>query len=392
MGISTAETAALQARLGRLEGYLRDDANNLGLLDECVDVAFRLGRFEDARARAEQGISLAPEDPRFQFRLANVAIAERRLDEAERILSTLRDAGTELPVVCYNLGYVRVLKGDYTGAVALLREILAQPGCPPEAETLLIHSLHGAGDVDEALKVAQQRLQTQPGDTKAMGVASLVCLDTGDLKQAGELAARALESEPDNMAALVTYGSVALARENPRDARTHFERALSVNPRDGRAWSGLALSDMFSLDLPRAYAGFKKAVANMPDHIGTWHALAWCQILMKDLEGAEASFRQALSLNRNFGESHGGLAVVAALQNRIDAAKESAEIALRLDPASLSARYAQAILSGEIKDGASFRRFAEQVLQGHAAPGGGDMRGVLARLQRTIGRTRRPGG
>jgi Flp pilus assembly protein TadD len=390
MTMSSSETANLQARLGRLEGYLREDRDNLGLLDECGELAFRLGKLQEARTRAERALSLAPGDPRFLFRLADVCIAERRLDEAERILSSLKDAGTELPVVCYNLAYVQVLKRNYPEAAALLRGILAQPGCPPEAETLLMRSLHGAGQIEEALEIAQRRLQGDPADGKAMGIASLLYLDKGDMEQAGSLAAQALETEPENMEALVTHGSVALAKERPRDARRDFERALALNPRDGRAWSGLALSDMFALDLPRAYAGFRKAVANMPDHVGTWHALAWCQILMKDLEGAAATFEHALSLDRNFAESHGGRAVVAALQHRNDAAKESAAIALRLDPACLSARYAQAILSGEIKDSASFRRFAEQVLQGQAAPGGGDMRAALARMQRTINRSRLP--
>ena len=391
MAMSNSETVDLQARLGRLEGYLREDADNLGLLDECAEVAFRLGKLADARTRAERALSLAPGDPRFLFRLANVCIAERRLDEAERILSTLRDSGIEVPVVCYNLAYVQVLKRNYPEAVALLGEIVARPGCPPEAETLLMHSLHGAGQIEEALRIAQERLQRHPADAKTMGIASLLYLDQGDLQRAGDLAAQVLESEPENIEALVTHGSVALAKEKPRNARAHFERALSLNPRDGRAWSGLGLADMFALDLPRALAGFKKAVANMPDHIGTWHALAWCQILMKDLEGAEASFEQALSMNRNFAESHGGRAVVAALQKKTAVAKESTEIALRLDPACLSARYAQAILSGEIRDAASFRHFAEQVLQGQPAPGGGDMRGTLARMQRAIERSRPPG-
>lgn len=390
MTMSSSETANLQARLGRLEGYLREDEDNLGLLDECVELAFRLGKLEEARTRAERALSLAPGDPRFLFRLANVCIAERRLDDAERILSNLKDAGTEPPVVCYNLAYVQVLRRNYSEAAALLGEILARPGCPPEAESLLMRSLHGAGRIEEALEIAQRRLQSHPADGKARGIASLLYLDKGDLEQAGSLAAQALETEPENMEALVAHGSVALAKEKPRDARLDFERALALNPRDGRAWSGLALSDMFGLDLPRAYAGFRKAVANMPEHIGTWHALAWCQILMKDLEGAAASFEHALSLNRNFAESHGGRAVVAALQHRSDAAKESVEIALRLDPACLPARYAQAILSGEVKDSASFRRFAEKVLQGQAAPGGGDMRAMLARMQRTINRSRQP--
>jgi Tfp pilus assembly protein PilF len=145
---------------------------------------------------------------------------------------------------------------------------------------------------------------------------------------------------------------------------------------------------MFALDLPRARTEFEKAVANMPEHIGTWHALAWCQILMKDLDGAAANFERALSLDRNFAESHGGRAVVAALQKRTDVAGESASVALRLDPHCLSALYAKAILSGEIKDAASFRQFAEGVLQGQPAPGGGNMRDVLARMQRRVGRAK----
>jgi Tfp pilus assembly protein PilF len=109
---------------------------------------------------------------------------------------------------------------------------------------------------------------------------------------------------------------------------------------------------------------------------------------MKDLDGAAANFERALSLDRNFAESHGGRAVVAALQKRTDVARESASVALRLDPNCLSALYAKAILSGEIKDAASFRQFAEGVLQGQPAPGGGNMRDVLARMQRRVGRAK----
>jgi len=389
MSMSISESAVLQARLGRIEGYLLQDADNLGLLDECVDLAFRLGKLQYARKRAERALALAPGDARFLFRLASVCIAERRLDDAERILSELRSAGTAAPVVCYNLAYTYVLKGRDAEAAALLREILTAPGCPPEAERLLLRSLHGAGQVEEALEIATRRLETHPGDARTMGIASLLYLDKGDIEQAGKLSAQALEAEPDDMAALVTRGSVALAMEKSDDARLDFERALTLNPQDGRSWSGLALSSMFTLDLERARTQFEKAVANMPEHIGTWHALAWCQILLKDLDGAAATFERALSLDRNFAESHGGRAVVAALQKRTDVARESASVALRLDPNCLSARYAKAILSGEIKDAASFRRFAKGVLQGQPAPGGGDMRGVLARMQRTAARSGR---
>jgi|SRR5882672_5788002 len=385
-----SEVADLQARLRRLDGYLREDGENLTLLEEYGDLALRLGRLQDARTRTERALSLAPGDPRFLFRLAHVGISERKLDEAERILSGLREAGIEVPVVTYDLAYVRVLKGEDAQAVELLEQIRGQPGCPPEAESLLIRALHGAGRVNEALEIAKNRLQGNPGDAKTMGAASLLYLDNGDLGQAGEWAQRTLAADPENMEALVTQGSVALAKEEGDAARLHFERALAVNPRAGRAWSGLGLASMFALDLPRAQVELKNAVANMPEHVGTWHALAWCQILTKDLDGAAASFEQALSMDRNFAESHGGRAVVAALQGKMEIAKESAEIALRLDPVCLSGRYARALVSGDIGDAAAFRRFAERVLQGLPAPGGGDLRGALARMQQRIDHAQRP--
>src|SRR5258706_32140 len=172
MSMSISESAVLQARLGRIEVYLQQDADNLGLLDECVDLAFRLGKLQYARKRAERALALAPGDARFRFRLASVCIAERRLDDAERILSELRSAGTETPVVCYNLAYTYVLKGRDAEAAALLREILTAPGCPPEAETLLIRSLHGAGQVEEALEIAQRRWASPASSTSTRAISS----------------------------------------------------------------------------------------------------------------------------------------------------------------------------------------------------------------------------
>ena len=66
--------------------------------------------------------------------------------------------------------------------------------------------------------------------------------------------------------------------------------------------------------------------------------MAWCNLMKKDLAAAQQNFEAAMALDRNFGETHGGLAVVLALQGRREEAKLSIERALRLDPQSLSAR------------------------------------------------------
>src|SRR6266704_150732 len=186
--MAVSGTADLQARLGRLEIYLRDDADNLNLLGESADLALQLGKFADARARAERALTLAPGDPGFRFRLASICIAERRLDEAEKILGALREGGVDLAIVSYNLAYTYVLQGRHGDAIG-------QSGCPSEAETLLMRALHGAGRVDEALEVARKRLEAAPEDSQAMGVASLLYLDKGDLSEAERLSAGALRKE-----------------------------------------------------------------------------------------------------------------------------------------------------------------------------------------------------
>jgi Tfp pilus assembly protein PilF len=63
-----------------------------------------------------------------------------------------------------------------------------------------------------------------------------------------------------------------------------------------------------------------------------------------DVAGAATAFEQALALDRNFGETHGGLAVIAALQGRHEEARESIKRALRLDRQAMSAQYAEMLL------------------------------------------------
>ena len=93
--------------------------------------------------------------------------------------------------------------------------------------------------------------------------------------------------------------------------------------------------------------------------------------------GIGECFARALELDRNFAESHGGLAVVAALSGDAQAARAHAQRALGLDAECVSARYAASLLAGEIRDEATFREVARRLLSGR-----GDLLAVLARRGR----------
>jgi hypothetical protein len=95
--------------------------------------------------------------------------------------------------------------------------------------------------------------------------------------------------------------------------------------------------------------------------------------LRGDLQQAEQTFAQVLAMDRNFGESHGGLAVVHALQGKKAQAAEGAERALRLDPESLAAVYARMVLSGDTHDPTRFKKLALRLLSARSGPFGGSL-------------------
>ena len=94
----------------------------------------------------------------------------------------------------------------------------------------------------------------------------------------------------------------------------------------------------------------------MPTHVGSWHVLAWAQLLSGELDAAEENFNRALDLDRNFAETHGGLASVAAIRGEKTKAEHLIDVALRLDQDCLSAKFAQSVLVGNAGDSAKARQ------------------------------------
>ena len=82
----------------------------------------------------------------------------------------------------------------------------------------------------------------------------------------------------------------------------------------------------------------------MPGHVGSWHLLAWAELVTGEIDEAQRLFAHSLELDRNFSESHGGLASVAALRGDHAVAKREIEIANRLDGSCVSAKFAESVL------------------------------------------------
>lgn len=361
-----ATSAATRAE--RLAAYLREDPHNPELLADACDAALAAGLHALAGRHMASAEALGLDPAAWTFRQARACIAQRRLEEAERLLTQLHGAQEKHPGIAHDLAYVRMLQGAPEDCQALLAPWLADGAAALEPEmlealqVLWLRAGHRSGRLDDDWQWAQHLLagaRLQPG---ACGVASLLALDLGQFDHARALADSALAQRPMQVEALVTRASIALADRETQRAADLLELALQCNPEDGRTWSALGLCSLQAQDWQAAQQRLERAVQAMPTHIGSWHALGWSRLLQQDTQGALAAFRQALDLDRNFAESHGAVGLALALSGHRAEAEGFLEAARRLDPFNVTGRYARALFAGEAGDPARLLALVDRLL------------------------------
>ena len=377
MNSSSVESPALQ----RLEQHLKLDPANPNLLADAIDLSLALGKPDIARKHADSALALRRDDPFVAYRHGNVLIAEGKLDEAAAVFEAL-SARMADPSVAHNLAFVYFRQGRHQQARSVLEPLVASSEVTPLVVTLYLRVLHHLREIKQAVEMAQRHAARCAADADFLAVASLLCFDGDQPQLAQRYSDAALASGRRLLEAVVVAGSLALARDDGPAAARLFGEALSIAPADGRSWSGLGMASLLQGDLDAAADQLERAVFHMPGHIGSWHALGWCRILRRELALARECFEKTLALDRNFGESHGGLAVVNALDGRVAEAQDEVKLALRLDPQGLSAKYAQMVMSGDAADPERFKRLALRILATRTGPLGTSLKESVARRAR----------
>lgn len=357
-------------RLDRLDGYLRQDPDNTALAVEAFELALNLGLHERAGAYLDAAQASAGDDPYLAYRRAAWWAAQGRWDEALALQQDLCRRHPEDADLAVAQASLLHYAGRHDEAEAAWSALQAAGRLPDYAWANRLRTLHFLGRLKEGLALAGMRadlLHTQP---EAAGVLSLMAVDAGDFAAARHWSELALTAAPPSLEALTARGVLALAAKDAPGALAALTPVVEGRPNEGRAWSSMGIAHLLLQDASAAQAAFLRATALMPGHIGSWHGLGWARLLGRDAGGAAMAFQRALELDRNFGESHGAVAIGQALAGQRDQAEHHIELALRLDPASLSARFAQAVLSGALHDRDEFQALALRALRGVEAPDG----------------------
>lgn len=371
------------ARLERLRGFLRSDPSNLNLALDAAALAREVGDLKVEEQLLSAIADHHPDNAEIGHALGINALQQRDYRRAAVCFEALLAIGHDHPALRYNLAFARMYAHEPQAAVdALVGFADADWAQLPQAHKLFAQAAYHVDEDGPARSIShlQRYLAVMADDIDAQGLLALVLFDDDRTDEAERQVQATLLRRPDEPSALLAQGGIALERQEHRLAAESFGTVLQGEPENGRAWSGLAFAHMLGLDMAAAKQAFLKAVQFMPDHIGTWHGLAWLQIMDNDLAGAQQSFDKAMALDRNFGETHGGLAVIAALQGRTEDAQRLAQVGRRLNPQGFSAPYAESLLLVRAGQGEKAGEIVNRLLDSSVVEGGLSTRELTAAL------------
>ena len=341
---------AQHARLQRLQGYLQADPSNVALLEDVSDLALQQGQWQLAKEVLARWLALMPGVAMARYRLAVAERAGGDAAAAQVLLAGLVAEGHQHRAVLLELARCEAQLGAWAAVLTTLESLDLAAAPLEEADVawlLRVRAHHHLGDVAAAIASAEAWQAARGGHLPTAGLAALATLrlDAEQVDAAEALLSMAGPDVVSQSAELSTAaGFVELSHGRAQAAEAFLSRAAGQQPAMGRAHLGLGLAAAYVGDLPRAVEALQAATAASPSHLGSWHALAWLQMLTQDHAGAQASLQAALAQDANFGETHGGLALLAAMRGDRHSAEQHLRTGTRLDPRGVNVMVARLML------------------------------------------------
>lgn len=321
------------SRSERFRTLLAQDPGNTGLILATATAFYDEGSY----SAAAELLATQTEVSRDVDQLRGlVAMSLSRFEEAAAIFAGLL-AGQDESTTRYNLAYALAMLDQPEEALTRLDDSVCSE--IDAAVALRMRVLYRLGRFDEMMAIGERHL-VGTEDPHVRGLLSMALFDQGDFAGAAIQAAKGLESAEG----ATTAGMLALEDGDDAQAQSLFEGALSRNPHSGRALLGRGLVLTLRCQFSEAATALESAARLLRGHSGAWVTAGWARLMEGELDIAETDFRAAMDLDRGFSEAAGGLGMVYLQKDMHAEARRHSDIALRLDPGSLTGAYIRGLL------------------------------------------------
>jgi putative PEP-CTERM system TPR-repeat lipoprotein len=291
----------------------------------------------DAEALLHAAHETTPQSVAVNQALASLYIETGRIDEAEAYFTTIvaiqKDAPSQLALASYYMSSNR----DHD-ALKTLDALAANPDHVVDAKIHLAMFYFARGRRTEAHRAIDDALAHQPENATALTVKARLLLSEKRTTDALAAVNEALRFDRQLATAHLTLGRIRLAQRQIDDARTAFNDVLRLDPQSIPARLELSDVHLKRNEIDSAIRLANEAVELNGTHIGA--RLARIRTLLvrpDDREQADTEIQQLLATNPRVAEIHAAMGVLRMRNDDYASARQSFELALKLDPDSLEA-------------------------------------------------------
>lgn len=330
------------ARIERIREFLKSDLDNSALWVELIEALVVKGKLKEAFSVVNESSRYNVNDPLLISWTGHLGLALNDYKVAVTSYNELFHRGFNqagLKINCafanYQLGNFKVAKELFDGVEGLdVKNCILKARCNAQLE-----------EVPSAITDVMSLLErcTREQLPEVLGFLSLLYLDDGQYQLAEEHCKKALALDDKQLDARIVVASLALYRVQIDDAMALIEPLDTAYPDTGRILAMKALVFMYRQQFEFAITAYERACEKMPNHVGSCINLGWCYFAVADLNKAEDCFRAGMAIDRTFAELHGGMALIYAFREKWPQSQKNFKRALKLDPFSPSALFAQAL-------------------------------------------------
>ena len=320
--------------------------------------------WSDAIAQAQQGVFLAPKNPQVQVVVAKLFEARGNYDQAQvaYLAAIAADPGYTPAKSAIIMNNFR--RGDIDGALKAAEELVKTNPNSPEANKMYGEFLARKGQYKEAVPPLEKATAAMPTNADAWAILAHSYHMTRSFEDGKDAYAKAVQLNPNNNEIKSNYGLLlGMSGEPDKGAQVLVDLINSPGYKSAAGFAnyGWVLSRVKPPRAGEAIAAYKKAIELEPGNAGLYFGMGWAQYYATNYPEAIAAFDKSGAMDKAyFAETRGAVGwcqyfmAVAADKNAPNfgatkAALVAAETAGRPDGrlADAVARYEKAILEGK---------------------------------------------
>lgn len=274
-GAPGAETRVLQQLLAGFKAPLPG-----AQVEENADARRRLESLGYvSRSAPRKATFTEDDDPKRLIRLDQLMLqgvehySRGRINQAIAVYRDIVTRRPDMTVAYRRLAYFQWEQGDPAGAIATLREALANAGPDLETEVRLATYLTESGSLAEGMVMLERARSADPARSETLNALGIAYARAGRADEALAAFTRILEIDARNVRAHENIGTVHLGRDMTA-AASAFTRALALAPGSSRAQAGLGVVALDAGRRAEAIARWRRAVELDPRNFDAMFNLA----------------------------------------------------------------------------------------------------------------------